>query len=284
MCWMACAVPALLPHATMCRAQPSLGAASARGRPPPGEVPGRGPSYPGESHGSAALREMRRLPVCRRELCGSAQAFPGASLAMPVRGVGPRLAQMSPGEQSAHASPGAALWIALRCRAEPPASEECARGEGLVRRCRAGVPAWSAASPATPASRSRCGMERKKPGEKVRARGRGCAGGERRGGVPGPTPRERAEARSGSPPHRRPLPTTAFRPGTRGRRRRTPAAGATRSASRRPRSRRRPTAPRRSGPPRGTGWCSLRRGARRRECGSCPARRETRRRSASPRG
>jgi len=306
-----------LPHAPMCLPQPIRGAARsgpspgevlARLRPPPGEVPRRGPTYPCELHDSAALRETRRLLVYRRELSRSADPFPGVSLAMPFRGEGPRLAQrycgelqglgrVSPGEQPARASPGEVPWIGLPCRGEQPASEERARGEWSMGRCCARVPRSKAMTRASlhprqavlacqarsPATRSPPGGMERPRGEEVRSPQRGGAGGERRVGVPGPTPRARAEARSGSPPHHRPSPTTAFRPGTRGPRGRTRAAGATRSASRRPRCRRRPTAPRRSGPPRGTRWCSRRRGARRRGCGSCPATRGTPRRSGSPR-
>jgi hypothetical protein len=221
-----------------------------------------------------AQRYFGELPELPRMSPGEqwAHASPHEMLwiALPCRGGLLGRAQRSRGEQSSHAAPGEALWIGLRCRAEPPESRKCARDAGSMRRCRArvlgsaamsrgasmqmrraGVPACS---PMARLTISPGGMERTSPGEKVWARRRECAGGER-AAVPGPTP-ERAEPRSGSPPRRRSSPPTEFLPGTGGPRRRTPAAGATRSASRRPRCRRRPTAPRRSGPPRGTGWCS----------------------------
>jgi hypothetical protein len=168
-----------------------------------------------------------------------------------------------------------------RCRARVPSSDATSPDASLPR-CRAGVAAWLVRFPIARAARApRVAMDRS-PGERFPVPRRGCAGG-RRVGVPAPSG-ERAAARCGQPPRRGPSPPTAFPRGTPARRRRTRAAGATRSASRRPRCRRRPTAPRRSGRPRGTGWCSRRRGARRRGCGSYPARRETPRRSASRRG
>jgi hypothetical protein len=208
---------------------------------------------------------------------------------------------MSRGAQSGRVSACEALWIEPRCRAEPPPSRTCARGEGSLRRCRARVPSSSATSPDASLPRCRAGaaacsamspipraartprvaMERS-PGERFPGPRHGCAGG-RRVAVPAPSG-ERGATQCGQPPRREPSPPTAFPPGTPGPRWRTRATGARRSASRRPRCRRRPTTPRRSGRPRGTGWCSRRRGDRRRGCGSYPAKRGRPRRSGSPRG
>jgi hypothetical protein len=261
----------------------------------------------------ASLAVRGAQPWLASRNCGEpwGRAFPDGVLwtALRCRGGLLERAQRSPGEQSERASrggqsarmpPGEVLWIGLRCRGEPPASTECARGEESMRRClahaltsqsispasllppRAGVLACSARPRVARAASSRRVTMERPSGEKGPAPRRACAGGER-AGVPAPSG-ERAAARSGPPPHREPSPPKAFRSGTPARRRRTPAGGARRSASRRPRCRRRPTDPRRSGRPRGTGWCSRRRGARRRGCGSCPARCERPRPSASRRG
>ena len=168
-------------------------------------------------------------------------------------GVLRRLVQPGRGERWAEPSAGAVLWLAPPCRGEPSASREPSRGEGVPE----GLP--------------REPLARASPRLNVRFPRRGGEG--RRAPPPGSPPRGPAGARSASRPPRRSSPTTAFRD-TRAPRSRTPAAGATRIASRRARSRLRPAAPRRNARPRGTRWCSREPGARRRGCGWYPATRE----------